>query len=413
MGGDRTKKEEMGGDRTKKEKMRGERTSTNKQDKKYQVVHKGLEEDKEDTKQCQIQYDNPLYTDFLPAISCEFWPYPLAEEWIYRKRHWPPRNVVCQIVLDGYNIVPKASPDGDKDLECRFSFSKAEGTLAQCRTNFQHRCFYIFKTIIKETAAEFSVVTTYILKTIMMWAMEQKLPTQWEGENLGKCVYGLFHDLLHAPLVSSKLPHYFIPQNNLLSHISKNTLIKEAQRISKIRSSALLVNRHESKPGLINDVMKTSFGRIGERFLGNYYGRLPTIGSEKQESDFESRQSKSAAKQGKGKGLRSLLSIFFSVTKHVIAAQSNVGKIDNNSLHELDEILKSNVKEMESYLVNHTLQGSMQAELEKFKYFMSAVAANVENPPVNDKLTETDDHEFADKIRCIIAGFETTKEQFC
>ena len=208
------------------------------------------------------------------------------------------------------------------------------------------------------------------------------------------------------------MQHYFIPQNNLLSHISKDSLIKVAQRISKIRSSALLVNRHESKPGLINDDMKTSYGRIGERFLGNYYGRLLTIGSEKQESDFESRQSKSAAKQGKGKGLQSLLKIIFSVTKHVIAAQSNVGKIDNNSLHELDEILKSNVKEMESYLVNHTLQGSMQAELEKFKYFMSAVAANVENPPVNDKLTETDDHEFADKIRCIIAGFETTKEQF-
>ena len=131
-----------------------------------------------------------------------------------------------------------------------------------------------------------------------MWAMEQKLPTLWEGENLGKCVYGLFDDLLHA-LASSELPHYFIPQNNLLSHISKNSLIKEAQRISKIRSSALLVNRHESKPGLINDVMKTLFGRIGERFLGNYYGRLPTIGSEKQESDFESRQSKSAARQGK------------------------------------------------------------------------------------------------------------------
>ena len=81
-------------------------------------------------------------------------------------------------------------------------------------------------------------------------------------------------------------------------------------------------------------------------------------------------------------------------------------------MHELDEILKSDVKEMESYLVNHTLQGSMQEELAKFMYFMSAVAANVENPPVNDKLTETDDHEFADKIRCIIAGFETTKEQF-
>ena len=161
-GGDRTKKEEMGGDRTKKEKMGRNRTSTSKQDKKYQVVHKGLKEDKEDTKQCRIQYDNPLYTDFVPAIWCQFWPYPLAEEWIYRKRHWPPRIVVCQIVLDGYHIVPKASPDGDKDLEWRFSFSKAEGTLAQCRTNFQHRCFYIFNTIIKEKAAKFPVVTTYI-----------------------------------------------------------------------------------------------------------------------------------------------------------------------------------------------------------------------------------------------------------
>ena len=138
------KREKMGGDRTKKEEMGGDRNSTIKQDKKYQFVQEDLGEDEDGTEQCQIQNSNPLYADFVPAISCQFWPYPLAEEWIYRKRHWPPKCVVSQIILNGYHIVPKASPGGDKDLEWRLSFSKAEGTLAQYRTDFQHRCFYIF-----------------------------------------------------------------------------------------------------------------------------------------------------------------------------------------------------------------------------------------------------------------------------
>ena len=183
------------------------------------------------------------HIDFVLAINCESWP-AIAEEWKTRTRMWPPKCLVDKIVNDGFHVIPKASPGGDAELEWRLSFSKAELTLAGNRTHVQKKCYYIFKTMFKENLTESEIISSYYLKTIMMWATEQNPPEYWREDNIGQAVIGLLDDLYQA-VITGYLPHYFIPQNNLLKHIPIKLLNQEADNILSLRKHVMKTNRGE------------------------------------------------------------------------------------------------------------------------------------------------------------------------
>ena len=183
------------------------------------------------------------HIDFVLAINCESWP-AIAEEWKTRTRMWPPKCLVDKIVNDGFHVIPKASPGGDAELEWRLSFSKAELTLAGNRTHVKKKCYYIFKTMFKENLTESEIISSYYLKTIMMWATEQNPPEYWREDNIGQAVIGLLDDLYQA-VITGYLPHYFIPQNNLLRHIPIQLLNQEADNILYLRKNVMKTNRGE------------------------------------------------------------------------------------------------------------------------------------------------------------------------
>ena len=183
------------------------------------------------------------HLDFVLAINCESWP-AIAEEWKTRTRMWPPNCLVDKIVNGGFHVIPKASPGGDAELEWRLSFSKAELTLAGNRTHVQKKCYYICKTMFKENLTVSEIISSYYLKTIMMWATEQNPPEYWREDNIGQAVLGLLDDLYQA-VITGYLPHYFIPQNNLLKHIPIKLLNREADNILYLRKNVMKTNRGE------------------------------------------------------------------------------------------------------------------------------------------------------------------------
>ena len=149
-----------------------------------------------------------------------------------------------RIIEEGHHVVGKASPGGDPSLEWRLSFSEAELTLAEQRTLIQKKIYYIFKTIFKENLGKSGVISTYYLKTIMMWAMDQNPPEYWREDNIGQAVLGLLDDLYQA-LLTRNLSHYFMPQLNLLRHISCDILDQEADDLLYFRKNILNINRNE------------------------------------------------------------------------------------------------------------------------------------------------------------------------
>ena len=184
----------------------------------------------------------PVHIDLIPAVECELWP-SIAKEWIRRKRVWPPKAIIDQIVKNGFHVVPKSSPGGDPKFEWRLSFSKAELTLAENRTNVQKKCYYIFKSIVKENLYS-DIISTYYLKTIMMWAVEQNTPEHWKEDNIGQAVLGLLDDLLHA-VEQRFLAHYFIKGINLISRKPGISWQNVTSVISQLRKSFIDIDRQE------------------------------------------------------------------------------------------------------------------------------------------------------------------------
>ena len=71
--------------------------------------------------------------------------------------------------------------------------------------------------MIKEYLGQSGVISTYYLKTIMMWAIEQNRVEYWSEDNIGQVVLGLL-DHLYKAVITGYLSYYLIPQNNLPRH---------------------------------------------------------------------------------------------------------------------------------------------------------------------------------------------------
>ena len=173
--------------------------------------------------------------DVVPAIRFSGWPV-CCSAWPERKRAWPPAELVKEIVGSGFRVVSKTSPQGDEELEWRLSFSTAEIKLMSAKgMGNRNYCYRMFKTAIKGTVmSTCKLLTSYHLKTLLLWASERHPPDYWSDDNIAVCFLGLLDDLLHA-LVNHSLPHYFIPKLNLLANCSPDHLYHIASQVSAIR----------------------------------------------------------------------------------------------------------------------------------------------------------------------------------
>ena len=199
----------------------------------------------------QVDYtycEEGIYTshDVVPAIEFSGWP-ACCQNWVSRKRLWPPQSLMDEIIQDGFHLVAKTSPEGDEDLDWRFSFSKAEQKLMKSKgLGNRNYCFRIFKMAIKENiSSTCSLLTSYHLKTLLFWASERHPPDRWSDENLAVCFLGLLDDLLHS-LANCSCPHYFLPDLNLFSDCSTDHLYHLAGQVSAIRRSPL---KYLRRPG--------------------------------------------------------------------------------------------------------------------------------------------------------------------
>jgi len=190
--------------------------------------------------------DPYLSYDVVPAIKFSGWP-KCSQDWLKRKRAWPPQDLVEEIVRGGFHLVPKTSPPGDEELEWRISFSKAEVKLMKAKgLGNRNYCYRMFKLAIKDTVmSTCSLLTTYHLKTLLLWASERHPPDRWSDENIAVCFLGLLDDLLHS-LVNCSCPHYFIPDLNLFASCSTDHLYYLASQVSAIRKSPL---KYLKRPG--------------------------------------------------------------------------------------------------------------------------------------------------------------------
>src|SRR6218665_115786 len=175
--------------------------------------------------------------DHVKCIFCPQWPKE-ARHWPTRPRTfgWPTINTISEVVQNGCHIVyvQHRSCRNDKG-QWRFSFSLAEVILLQGWTKTQQIVYHLLRFFAKrelfqkDCPKEDEVLSTYHLKTLMLWTCEEMSPEWWDySPVIAICSEML--EILSKWLKRRFYPNYFIPEANLFHQPSRSAVLHQTQR---------------------------------------------------------------------------------------------------------------------------------------------------------------------------------------
>ena len=118
------------------------------------------------------------------------------------------------------------------ETEWRNSFSLAENKLGESVLPMQRHVMVLLKMIKKWYFPE--VISTYFLKNLFFWECEKKGEVFWREDKSGNCLLFML-DRLQECLESRCLPHYIMPQSNLLLHEDPSSLKEAAAVVADVR----------------------------------------------------------------------------------------------------------------------------------------------------------------------------------
>ena len=188
------------------------------------------------------------FADVVPTLVADK-PHPAIENYMNRPRspEWPSHHQLqligqlpMTLVLVGSNKSPR------KDQETRLSWSICELVLISTLPSHIKQGYIAFKYVLKYLLTNKrqqnksddgrSKVGSYHLKTILLHHLENTPPS------MIKSPYGLMVDLLSRSvdyLKRMKLPHYFLPECNLLATVGYDEQQIALQSINDIRSDPI------------------------------------------------------------------------------------------------------------------------------------------------------------------------------
>ena len=174
--------------------------------------------------------------DLVFTIICPKWP-QVAQEWVDRRRDgvWPSRETIETIVSNGCHMVAiDHALSAQKGYEWRMSFSAGEKRLAASLSIQQRKCYVLFKLLQKHHLSTPKVLCSYHLKNILFWTCEEISPDTWTETNTFYLLLDLL-DTLGEWLYTHNIPNFFIPANNMISHIPAEDVNVIHQRVLWIR----------------------------------------------------------------------------------------------------------------------------------------------------------------------------------
>ena len=178
------------------------------------------------------------FADRVLCLACSKWP---AEEYLTRPRHhgWPSQSLIDTIQEDGCLLVPVGHPNStNRELEWRWSFSLAEKELIHDMSNTMACCMFVRKAMkqkywMSKTNSTNSPVCSYYLKTACFWVYEKTDRDNMTIIDLCKLVI----DWLGTHYKTQKLPHYFIPEQNLIGHLSHDDCERVIRWLERLRKT--------------------------------------------------------------------------------------------------------------------------------------------------------------------------------
>ena len=180
--------------------------------------------------------------DIVFALHSDNWPNQ-ANEWLSRERphDYLHSSLIGQIKNYGVDLVAKSSYltvnktlEYYHSFEWRLSLSVAETLLVKTWTRVQKSCYRTVKTLHTDYLSSFGV-TSYSIKNIMFWLIEESPPEIWTHERLMDCIE-IFLSRIGDCCRQHACPHYFVKKNNLFAGSEPQGLMKAAKICDKLIS---------------------------------------------------------------------------------------------------------------------------------------------------------------------------------
>ncbi|XP_069110457.1 uncharacterized protein [Argopecten irradians] len=161
--------------------------------------------------------------DVVFGFRCNVWPRE-ADEWVSRPRlhDWPGKGLIHQIVQGGCYLVPVGDKtSSDTFLQWRISFASAERKLIHSVSHVQFLVYCLLKYILKQISDKLKqiyrdedIVSSYIIKTVLFYALECTSKSFWQERNIFLC-FMLCLNILTSWVKTAYCPNYFISNNNM------------------------------------------------------------------------------------------------------------------------------------------------------------------------------------------------------
>ena len=167
---------------------------------------------------------NRSSSDTVVALACTDWP-DCEQEWLSRKRihGWPSKELIKKCNSLGFIVVSACHPASDeKQFQWRISFSHQERLLVTQFNSVQLKCYILLKIIKEELIKQYikeDTLTSYHLKTCMLYILENTPSELWVRENLVGCLIMCLRQI-HLWIRDEKIPNYFIPEENMIDRIT-------------------------------------------------------------------------------------------------------------------------------------------------------------------------------------------------
>ena len=189
--------------------------------------------------------NDPLDRDYVLCFICESWPDNIKHEYKVRPRPsgWPSSDLISKVLETPVHVIPAGHPHSStRHLEWRLSCSFAETELLQSLSPEHHAVFILAKCLISRQLDAFykdspkppHAISTFHIKNLFLWECEKR--NNWRKESIMSNVQDFIKRFV-ASLEKMELQHYFIPERNLLGHLSQLYVLAFASFLQKSSST--------------------------------------------------------------------------------------------------------------------------------------------------------------------------------
>ena len=324
------------------------------------------------------------------------WPEP-AMEWLIRSHPsgWPSSDLVQEIFDSGCHLAPvgrgkrlnepvdianycqnpEVTVTSSTELpvesnegtdwvmdgtEWKISFAVAENKLGESVSPVQRHIMVLLKMIKKFYFP--GVISTYHLKHLLFWECENKDECFWKEDHSASCLLFML-DRLQKCLEAHHLPHYILPESNLLKYEDPSKLNEAAVIVAEVRRNILartlrLLRRLQS----LTYQSQTYLQSIGLQ-LEDHLMRI---------------QDRNLTEEDHYELLRALYIVFVGKCKDVIgrlrriqpSQRKDIGKLTNVALYVYQSILGRNLCKLWFLGSENDESNDYRVDEEEFKSFV-------------------------------------------